>query len=88
MNAEVLPIFERLRTTAQAWERRLTQLKTKLERRKWTGRFLATTREVLSAAAKRLGLHHLVNLAGRDHLTEPTRPEPPRPDPTRHEPSG
>lgn len=76
LSADVAPIFERLGTTAEMWEQRLTQLKTKLIGRKITGRFLATTREVLSAAARRLGLHHLVNLAGREHMPAPPKPAP------------
>ena len=76
LSADVAPIFGRLGTTAELWEQRLTQLKTTFDCRKLTGRFLATTREALSAAARRLGLHHLVNLAGRDHLPAPTKPAP------------
>lgn len=74
--ADVAPIFERLGTTAENWKQRLTQLKTTLDCRKFSGRFLASTREVLSAAAQKLGLHHLVNLAGREHLTAPITPAP------------
>ena len=76
LSAKIAPIFERLGTTAEMWEQRLTQLKTTLDCRKFTGRFLATTREVLTAAAQRLGLHHLVNLAGREHFPAPIKPAP------------
>ena len=74
--ADVAPIFERLGTTAETWKKRLTQLKTTLDCRKFSGRFLASTHEVLSAAAQKLGLHHLVNLAGRAHLSAPITPAP------------
>jgi hypothetical protein len=76
LSAEAAPIFERLATTAEQWEQRMTQLKLALDCRKLTGRFLATSREVLSAAAERLGVHHLVNLAGRAHLPASVELEP------------
>ena len=82
LSADVAPIFERLGTTAEMWEQRLMQLKATLIGRKITGRFLATTREVLSAAARRLGLHHLVNLAGREHMPAPLKPAPLKPAPS------
>ena len=53
LSADVAPIFERLGTTAEMWEQRLTQLKTTFTCRKLTGRFLATAGEVLLAAARR-----------------------------------
>ena len=76
LSADVAPIFERLGTTAEMWEQRMTQLKTTFACRKLPGRFLATTREVLTAAARRLGLHHLVNLAGGAHMPAPLKPAP------------
>jgi hypothetical protein len=76
LDAKVAPIFERLGTTADVWQERLKQLKTKFSCRKLTGRVLATTREALSAAAERLGVHHLVNLATRDHFSPQSMPAP------------
>jgi hypothetical protein len=68
LDASVAPIFERLGMTAEMWQHQLAQLTTRFSCRKVTGRVLATTREMLSATAKRFGVRHLVNLAGREHL--------------------
>jgi hypothetical protein len=76
LDANAVPIFDRLGTTADVWEARLMQLKAKFLCRKLTGRVLATTREVLSVAAEKLGVHHLVNLATRDHFSPQPRPAP------------
>jgi hypothetical protein len=62
LDADVAPIFDRLGTTAEIWENTLIRLKTKFVDGKITGRYMATTSEILSTLAQKLGLHHLVNL--------------------------
>jgi hypothetical protein len=74
LDADVAPIFERLGTTAAIWEQQLTQLKEKFSCRKVMGRALATSRAVLLEAARRFGMHHLVN------LLDIAKPSPPAPD--------
>lgn len=62
LHAEVASIFDRLGMPAEIWQNSLLQLKTKFVDGKIIGRYLATTSELLSAVAQKLGLHHLVNL--------------------------
>ena len=60
ISAVVAAIFERLRTSEDAWEARMK----KLRAGKWFGRFFAAGRETLRATAKQIGVRKLVNLAG------------------------
>jgi REP element-mobilizing transposase RayT len=60
ISAEVASIFERLNTSAAAWQARLK----KLQGGQLFGRFFASTRETLRALAKRIGVRKLANLAG------------------------
>ncbi len=53
LSAEVATIMERLGTTAEYWQDRMTQLLTKA---RWLGSFFATSRERLKEAALRRGL--------------------------------
>ena len=76
LDAAVAPIFERLGTTAESWQQQLTQLKAKFSCRKVTGRVLASTQAVLSEAARRLGMHHLVNLLAVDTPSMPPKLAP------------
>jgi hypothetical protein len=62
LDSAVAPIFDRLGTSADFWQHQLEQLKATFSCRKVTGRVLASTKELLTSAAQRLGLHHLVNL--------------------------
>jgi hypothetical protein len=62
LDASVAPIFDRLGMTVELWQSTLMQLKTKFVCGKVTGRYMASTGEILSAVAQKLGLHHLVNL--------------------------
>jgi hypothetical protein len=71
LDAAVAPILERLGTTAEVWQQRLTQLHTKFSCRQVTGRVLATSRAVLAEAARRFGRHHLVNLLDIDEESVP-----------------
>ncbi|MCA9132300.1 MAG: hypothetical protein KDA45_04070 [Planctomycetales bacterium] len=57
---ELAAVFDRLGSSAEFWETRLM----KLRKGRLLGRFLATSRECLRAAAARLGVHHLANLDG------------------------
>jgi hypothetical protein len=52
--------FERIGTTAQTWQARLE----KLTQGRVFGRFLAASRQRLSAVAERLGLRRVPNLGG------------------------
>jgi hypothetical protein len=58
--AELAGIFERLGCTAQSWQVRME----KLRRGSLLGRFFATTHAKLREIAERLGVRHVVNLAG------------------------
>jgi REP element-mobilizing transposase RayT len=60
ISAELSGIFERLGTTAEQWEQRLT----KLSGGRLLGRFFAASRERLREGASKLGVHHLANLDG------------------------
>ena len=60
ISAELAGIFERLGCNAQSWQVRME----KLGRGSLLGRFFATTRAKLREIAERLGVRHLVNLAG------------------------
>ena len=62
LDADVAPIFDRLGMAVETWQNSLMQLKTKFVDGKIIGRYLATSSEMLSAVAQKLGLHHLVNL--------------------------
>ena len=60
ISAEVAAIFERLQTSADAWQERLKMLNTA----RMFGRFFATTRETLKAVAAQIGARRLFNLGG------------------------
>ena len=59
ISAEVTEIFERLRTTGEAWQARRKTLRAG----KWFGRFFAAGRETLRATAEQMGVRKLANLA-------------------------
>jgi hypothetical protein len=58
--AELAGIFERLNCRAQSWQNRLE----KLNGDRLLGGFFASTRAKLREIVERLGVRHLVNLAG------------------------
>ncbi len=60
ISAELADIFERLGSSVEVWQARMAKLKSG----GGLGRFLATNRERLREAAKKLGVHHLANLSG------------------------
>jgi hypothetical protein len=60
ISAELAGIFERLGCNAQSWQNRMK----KLHHGRLLGRFFATTRAKLREIAERLGVRHVVNLAG------------------------
>lgn len=60
ISAELADIFERLGTSADVWQERLTKLRSG----RLLGRFLSTSRKQLQAAANHLGVRHLANLNG------------------------
>ena len=60
LSAELADVFERLGTSAEAWQTRLL----KLCGSRLLGRFLAVQRDRLQQVAGQLGVHHLANLAG------------------------
>ena len=59
ISAEVESIFVRLQSSGSVWQERMTRLSGD----RMLGRFFAASREKLRAAAERLGVRHLVNLA-------------------------
>jgi hypothetical protein len=61
ISAEVSAIFERLQTSAEAWQAKLK----KRSAGRMFGRFYAASRETLRALAERIGVCRLANLAGR-----------------------
>jgi hypothetical protein len=60
ISAEMAGIFERLNWSAKSWQSRME----KLGEGRLLGRFFASTRAKLREIGERLGLRHLVNLAG------------------------
>jgi len=60
ISAELAGIFERLGCSAQSWHNRMQ----KLNEGRLLGRFFAATRAKLREISERLGVRHLVNLAG------------------------
>ena len=60
ISAELAGIFERLGCNAQSWQNRME----KLRHGRLLGRFFATARAKLREIAERLGVRHVVNLAG------------------------
>ena len=60
ISAELADIFVRLGSSVEIWQARMAKLKSG----GGLGRFLATNRERLREAAKKLGVHHLANLSG------------------------
>ena len=60
ISAELAGIFERLSVSAQSWQSRMEQLSGD----RLLGRFFATNRAKLREITERLGVRHLVNLAG------------------------
>jgi hypothetical protein len=61
ISAEVVGILERMGSDAARWNERLRNL----AKRRWIGRFFATTRTKLREIALERGVRHLVNLGGR-----------------------
>ena len=59
ISRELRAVFARLGSDAESWQARLL----KLNEGRLLGRFFATSRERLREVAKRLGVHHLANLA-------------------------
>ena len=60
ISPELAGIFERLGSTAEAWQARMQRL----GGGRLLGRFLASSRSALRSAASKLGVHHLANLCG------------------------
>ena len=60
ISAELAGIFERLGCSAQSWQVRMERLR----EGSLLGRFFATTHAKLREIAERLGVRHVVNLAG------------------------
>jgi hypothetical protein len=60
ISAELAGIFDRLGSSAESWRARLEKLRT----RGLFGRFFAASREKLRAAAVRLNVRRVRNLAG------------------------
>jgi hypothetical protein len=60
ISADLAGVFERLGCSAQNWQARLEKLKGD----RLLGRFFASTRAKLREISERLGLRHVVNLAG------------------------
>jgi hypothetical protein len=60
ISAELAEIFDRLGSSAESWRARLEKLRT----RRLFGRFFAAGREKLRAAAARLNVRRVRNLAG------------------------
>lgn len=60
ITAEVNDILGRIGSSSDTWQARMQQLC----RGRMLGRFLASTRQRLRAAAEQLGVHHLANLSG------------------------
>jgi hypothetical protein len=62
ISCEFAEILQRLGSSAETWQARLEQLKSRGGR--LLGRFFAVTRERLRAVAKQCGVHRLANLCG------------------------
>jgi hypothetical protein len=60
ISAELAGILERMGCTSARWTHRLE----KLREGRWLGRFFAASRAKLREAASKLGVRHLMNLAG------------------------
>jgi ribosomal protein S14 len=60
ISAEAAEILERLGSSSIRWTNRLERLRTS----RWIGRFFAASRAKLREAASKLGVRHLMNLAG------------------------
>ena len=60
ISAELAGIFERIGTSAEAWQARLN----KLSGGRLLGRFFAATRDRLRQAAAHWGVHKLANFSG------------------------
>ena len=58
ISSELADIFERLGTTAEAWQDRMQRL----SGGRLFGRFIASSRETLRTTAQRLGVQRLANL--------------------------
>jgi REP element-mobilizing transposase RayT len=62
ISREMAEILQRIGSSAETWQARLEQLKSRGSR--LLGRFFAVTRDRLRSIAKKCGVHHLANLCG------------------------